>query len=338
MTQPRRYSPLPGPPSRRFSEAPEVVEQPLGGNLDARPLLVTGVGGFLGEHLSRYFLDSEWRVAGTYHSMPPALAGVEAFPFDMMDGSAWRRLLRDMRPAAIVHCAAQTSVPWCEEHPAEAGAANLEAVKTLCGIVGEHAPETPVVFFSTDLVFDGEHAPYGEGDGAKPLNVYGSLKSAAEEPVLALPRGTVIRPSLIYGPPASRRGSFLRWMVDTMRDGRPVDLFEDEFRTPVYVEDVAAAVELVLLVDPEQTAGKVFHAGGAERLSRTRMGQMVCEVFDVPYKLVRSALRGDAPGGHLRPRDVSLRSQRLLNLGWTQISFRDGLIQCRDQWEDLLPT
>lgn len=300
------------------------------------PLLITGASGFVGEHFVRHFLGQGWRTAGTFLSNQPEIARAELFPFDITDELAWRRLLRDMRPRAIVHCAAKTRVNWCEDNPEEARATNVAGTYALCEAVASLAPHTPVVYLSTDLVFDGERAPYGEEDEAKPLSTYASLKCEAEGPVLDLPRGIVLRTALVYGFPTSRGESFLNWLVESLSGGRPVPLFVDEWRTPVFVEDLAAAVQLLLTCEPEETSQTVFHAGGAERVSRMRMGEMVCEVFDFPRERLVRGTREQAPPPP-RPRDVSLRSARLLALGWTPLSFRDGLLQCRDRWNSLKP-
>lgn len=294
------------------------------------PLLITGVSGFLGEHLARALAARGERVAGSYLTSPVAIPGVELFPFEMTDRLAWDRLVRDMAPRAIVHCAAQTQIGWCEDHPAAAREANVEAVEHLCAAVTKRAPQTPVIQISTDLVFDGEGAPYAEDAAPKPLSVYGSLKLAAERPVLSLPQGSVLRTALLYGAAATHKAGFLGWMRDTLQAGRTLTLFEDEWRTPVFVGDVIAAVQLLLGRAPERTAGKVFQAAGPDRLSRVEMGQAVCREFGFDPALIRVARRLDAPGGNLRPRDASMTVGRLAAEGWSSpTTFADGLRKCR---------
>ena len=294
------------------------------------PLLITGVSGFLGEHLARTLVARGERVAGSYLTSPVAIPGVELFPFEMTDGPAWDRLLRDMAPRGIVHCAAQTQIGWCEEHPKAAREANFGAVEHLAAAVRKRAPATPVVQISTDLVFDGEGAPYAEDAAPKPLSVYGSLKWAAEKPVLALPHGIVLRTALLYGPESTHKSGFLGWMRDTLQAGHALTLFEDEWRTPVFVQDVVAAVKLLLGLPADHTAGRVFQAAGPDRLSRVEMGQAVCREFGFDPAAIRVARRLDVAGGNLRPRDASMTVGRLAAEGWSSpTTFADGLRKCR---------
>lgn len=309
------------------------------GLIDSRqPLLITGASGFVGEHLARIFTGRGERVAGTYLTTQPDTLAVELIPFEITDPRAAERILPSIRPRAIIHCAAKTKLGWCEENLEESHAVNVEGTEALCRAVAAQIPETPVVFFSTDLVFNGEEPPYGERANPKPISRYGSQKTQAEKAVLKLERGMVLRSALVYGHPTSRAHSFLSWVVNTlMKEDGELPAFEDEHRTPVFVGDLAEAVELLLEAEPEFTAGKIFHAGGGERLSRVKMAEWVCEVFELPRSRILRSRREEIPGGHIRPADVSLRSERLLSLGWTQISFRDGLIQCRENWESFKP-
>lgn len=295
-------------------------------------LLITGVSGFVGEHLARHFAAKGMAVAGTYLTHAIHLEGVATFPLDATDRPAVRRMVRDMRPWGIVHCAAETNTAWCQSQPTEARAAIVEATENISMALKELAPETPLVGFSTDLVFDGENAPYEEEAEAKPLNIYGGLKREAEEHVRRLPRGIVLRSALVYGPPATHKASFLGWMLESMLKKGEVTLFEDEWRTAVFVDDLAAAVELLLEVSPKTGEGNIFHAGGPDRLNRLEMGRMMCEVFELPEELLRGARRADVPGAENRARDVSLQCDRLRKLNWNPTTFRNGLKACKQRW------
>src|SRR5207302_4863142 len=106
-----------------------------------------------------------------------------------------------------------------------------------------------LLFVSTDLVFDGEHAPYREGDRPAPLSVYGRSKAAAEAAVRAVPRGVVARVSLLFGPTVVGRPSFFDDQVAALRGRRPLTLFEDEWRTPLDYSTAARALLGVLHSD-----------------------------------------------------------------------------------------
>jgi dTDP-4-dehydrorhamnose reductase len=182
--------------------------------------------------------------------------------------------------------------------------------------------EVPVAAMSTDLVFDGEHAPHKEEDPARPISEYGKSKLAAEGPILGLRLGAVVRTSLIYGPPGTHHGSFLDWMRGSFAEGKSLQLFEDEIRTPLYVEDLIDAL-LLLVNDPVKG---VWHAGGPERLSRRQMGKEVCAAFGFPESLAVATKLAESTYGAPRPRDVSLDSSRFWQrVGKTPRRFAEAL-------------
>ena len=164
------------------------------------------------------------------------------------------------------------------------------------------------LFTSTDLVFDGSGSNYNENMPAAPIMPYGSLKLEAEAAVRdAAPTAVILRPALMAGEsgvmlrPAYECGQLLR--------GLPVDLYTDEWRSPLHVDDVARACWDLVSLD----VSGVYHLGGPERLTRFELGRILCGMYQFDPGLLREAKRPDD-----RPRDVSLDSSRLISLlGWT---------------------
>ncbi|MCC6545587.1 SDR family oxidoreductase [Candidatus Sumerlaeota bacterium] len=292
-------------------------------------IFLTGASGFVGEHFARLFAAAGEQVVGTYLSHPISIPRVDCVPAELTDGRAVRRLLEAVQPTAIVHCAAATKTGWCEDHPAEARAAIVEATANLCDAARAVGQSIPLVLLSTDLVFDGENAPYGVAATPKPLNLYGSLKLEAENFVKNLPSGIVMRTALVYGPPATHGASFLQWIVKGLVLREPVTLFEDEWRTPISVFDLFSAVRTALAAWPN--GRRLYHAGGDDRLSRHAMGRVICDVAGLPRDSIVSANRSDVPGGAMRARDVSLSCGELHELGWHPQTFELGLWQCLQQ-------
>jgi dTDP-4-dehydrorhamnose reductase len=165
---------------------------------------------------------------------------------------------------------------------------------------------------STDLVFDGRVGHYDEAMAAEPIMPYGRLKIEAEAAVKdAAPGAVVLRPSLMMG----ESGIVLRpaYECASLIRGQPLDLFVDEWRSPVYVDDVARAAWELCVSEVSGT----FHWGGPERLSRFELGRIVCALYKFNPALLREAKRPED-----RPRDTSLNSARLAAfLGWAPRSL-----------------
>jgi dTDP-4-dehydrorhamnose reductase len=133
----------------------------------------------------------------------------------------------------------------------------------------------------------------------------------------------VARVALVTGRGFARPSSSeaIAW---ALREGRPLNLFRDQFRTPVDVGSVAAAVEQMLV----RSAHGLFHVGGAQRLSRYELGLRVARVLGLPEDLIEPVSQKLQPGAP-RPADVSMDSTRArTELGWEPLpleaSVREG--------------
>jgi len=251
-------------------------------------LLVTGGSGYLGSHLARQARQT-WRVVATYHSHTIGLPGCQMVPLDIRDRVAVDDLLLKLRPRAIVHTAADISSPSAMQTVIVEGTRHVAA--------GAAAVGARLVHLSTDVVFDGEQAPYAEGDPPQPVTSYGRAKAEAEQVVAELcPEAAIVRTSLIYGfdPPDPRT----MWIVDSVRHRQPLTLFTDEVRCPVWVEQLAAA----LLELAAQDEGGVWHLAGPQPLTRYQFGERLVRAYGLPSRYpAQTSTPGDmpetAPGG-----------------------------------------
>lgn len=219
---------------------------------------VTGAGGLIGSHIAEL-----GRKAAPDCAIRPILRS----DLDLCDFAAVEEAFRREQPALIIHCAAMSRSPDCEANPTLARRVNFEATKHLAQL----AEAARLVFFSTDLVFDGRAGNYAEEASVNPLSVYGETKVAAEDAVLANPRHLVIRTSLTAGQsPTGDRGLDEQLRQAWQRQQRP-RLFVDEFRSPVTAPVTARALWELL---SHEVQG-LYHLAGGERLSRWEIGQLI---------------------------------------------------------------
>lgn len=197
-----------------------------------------------------------------------------------------------------------TSVAACYEQPAAARALNVDATRRLAELAEECGAR--LVLASTDLVFDGRAGNYDEDSPVAPTSEYGRTKVAAERIVGAYRRGAVVRLALLYGLPAALRPTTFVLQLTALRDGTPLKLFHDEYRSALELEDAAAALDRVAASD---FAG-VVHAGGPERLSRLEMGRIAAAALGVSEANIAAVSQGDVVATEPRPADVSLNCRR----------------------------
>jgi dTDP-4-dehydrorhamnose reductase len=269
-------------------------------------------------------------------------ADVSICRVDITDQRSVMDLMASIKPDAVIHAAALSSPDYCEEHPRESQLVNVTASRHVAQACAADA--IPCAFISSDLVFDGEHAPYNEESPAMPVSVYGQHKLLAENAVRAdYPRTTVCRLPLLFGigSPA-REGSFLR-MLRSMRAGEEVRLFTDEIRTPVSTETAADGILRAL----DHAPGDTVHLGGQERVSRWELGLLAAEILiGGKPRLIRCS-QAEVASPAPRPRDVSLENRLSARIGYFPKTVReqmfDLLVECssagtRDIGKCRLPT
>ncbi|MFQ5789930.1 MAG: SDR family oxidoreductase, partial [Acidobacteriota bacterium] len=175
-------------------------------------------------------------------------------------------------------------------------------------------------------VFDGRLSHYCETDEPGPVLEYGRSKLAGEAAArdVLLDRAVVVRLALLYGwglSQASRRRSFAARMLAEAKRGRSVWLFADQFRSPLYVEDAALGMVLILRTP---RVPPLLHLGGPERLSRHQIGLAALEVFGLDPALAKATSMRDVPSRAARPVDVSLDIRRARRLGFDPRGVRQG--------------
>ena len=216
-------------------------------------------------------------------------------------------LFETERPTRVILCAALSRAEDCERVPDVAKAMNVELparVGRACARSGAR-----LVHVSTDLVFGRvPPAPGGfrEEDPASPASFYGRTKAEGEAAVLAaFPGALVVRLPLLFGDSGGRRLGASDSLLAAVAAGSRPTLFEDEWRTPLFVGD--AAVALVELAAGD-LAGRL-HVAGPDRVSRWEFGCAVLRGAGVDAAAHRGT-RASLGMAESRAADASLDASR----------------------------
>jgi dTDP-4-dehydrorhamnose reductase len=227
--------------------------------------------------------------------------------FDLLDFKTVKREFKKDKPQLVIHCAAIPTVAGALANPGLTRRINVEAAKLLA----ELSAEIQFVFFSTDFVFDGRRGNYAETDKVNPITLYGETKAAAEEIVLCNSRHLIVRTSINGGVSKSGARGFNEQLRLSLQGGKPMKLFTDEFRSPVFAGETARAVwELA-----NKNCAGIFHVAGAEKLSRWQIGQLLVARWPEIRTKIESGSAKDFPGPARAP-DTSLnisKAQKILS-------------------------
>lgn len=242
------------------------------------------------------------------HEMP---APGRAVALDLADARALMDLVRAERPRAVIHAGALTAPDDCEDRPQEADAVNVTATGALA--MAAFAADAHFTFVSTDLVFNGRRGMYTENDPPDPTHHYARTKAQAEHYTrTASPDFAVVRPSFIYGEPlAAHQSSFSHMLVNNLKAGTPTRVFTDQYRSPIPVKTLAAAV----LEISDRALSGIWHLGGTQRVSRSEFARLLADVAGLDPAPLEDVSMDDVRLRASRPRDVSLDvSKALANL------------------------
>jgi dTDP-4-dehydrorhamnose reductase len=181
------------------------------------------------------------------------------------------------RPDAVILAAAYTAVDLAETKRETAYAVNHRAPKVISEYCREQ--DIPVVFVSTDYVFDGEKSsPYLETDKVAPINVYGASKLAGEESVSGSEcRHVILRTSWVFD---GQGKNFFTTMMKLAKTRKELNVVDDQYGRPTYAIDLAKAVYLSAkaLIERDKDAEGIFHISGAGDF--TSWAEFAKRIFD----------------------------------------------------------
>ncbi len=243
-------------------------------------VFVTGVGGQLGHDVMNELAKRGYEGIGS--DIAPAYSGVAdgtavtGMPYvqlDITDRGAVDKILSDVQPDVIVHCAAWTAVDLAEDDD------KVEKVRlvNVCGTeniaLAAKKLGCKMVYLSTDYVFDGQGTDPWQPDckDYKPLNVYGQTKLDGELAVVGnLEKYFIVRIAWVFGVNGK---NFIKTMLNIGKTHERLNVVNDQIGTPTYTYDLAR-----LLVDMIETEKYGYYHATNEG-GYISWYEFACEIF-----------------------------------------------------------
>ena len=255
--------------------------------MSRQSLLITGAGGQLGAALREVFPEADARTRAELDVTQP---------FQVTDCYL------------VLHAAAWTDVDGAEADPEGARRVNVEGTRNVAAL------GAPIVYYSTDYVFDGsKREPYVESDEPSPLSVYGRTKLEGER---AVRDGWIVRSSWLFGWTGK---NFVRTMLELGREHDEVSVVADQLGCPTYVGHLAEATR-ELLERPHGT----WHLAAEGECSWAEFARAIFEETEIDCR-VREITTEELGRPAPRPAYSVLRSEK----GAPELPhWREGLRAC----------
>lgn len=277
-------------------------------------VLIIGENSLVGSTLSNYAKNT-FDVYHTYHNI--RINNKNSIQIDIVkETHKILDLIKKIKPDLVIHTVAYANVDFCEKNNHDANFLHVTVTQKIaqtCASIG-----TKILYFSTDAVFDGkQNEKYVESDISNPLSYYGKTKLAAEKILMDTSKNNIIfRTTVIYGPYS--RSRFTSWVLDNLKQDKPVPAFTDQFNTPTLIDDLCKVILDILNLD----LSGIYHAAGKTCLSRYDFALKLAKKFDYNEELIMPTLSSTVNQIAPRPKNGCLDStklEKILNFEFSSI-------------------
>lgn len=210
-------------------------------------ILVTGGSGQLGREIIK-------QMSAEHQLIIPTREQLDIVSYDQV-----KAIFEQVKPAAVIHCAAYTHVDGAESDPDGAFKANVVGTQNLAAQCLQHYAR--MVYVSTDYVFDGQYSQdYREYDDTNPINVYGKTKLLGEKMVQQLiGRHYILRTAWLYGD----GNNFVKTMLKLAGERELLQVVNDQIGSPTFTQDLTRVIQKLFTTDSYGT----YHASCNGRCS-----------------------------------------------------------------------
>ncbi|MFN2438994.1 MAG: NAD(P)-dependent oxidoreductase [Chitinophagaceae bacterium] len=286
-------------------------------------ILITGANGFLGSYLCE-LLTANYKIIATGKGNCRLHYNHANLYYEKLDFTVEenvKEVLRKYSPEIIIHAGAMSKPDDCETNKEQAYLSNVQSTVFL--LKQASLLKSFFIFLSTDFIFDGVRGMYKEEDIPGPVNYYGETKLMAENEVKKyLYQWCIVRTVLVYGHPKSGRDNILTVVAKGLQKGETLRIFDDQLRTPTFVEDLANAIKTII----EKKATGIFHVSGEDKLSPHEMAVAVANYLGFNPSLIEKIRAEDLHQPAKRPAKTGFDITKAKNeLNFIPTLFSEGL-------------
>jgi dTDP-4-dehydrorhamnose reductase len=274
-------------------------------------VLITGGSGLLGQHLN-IAIAKKFNLCTTYKNNQGNCKEFSSSKINILNENDLEMIFHGFKPEFVIHTAAISNPLPKENQPAkEYFETNVTATKNLAILCEKY--KAKLIYISTDLVYAGYRGSFLKEDAKLiPASLYAETKLVGEMKVQeSTDNYLILRTALLYGFGLNHSRCHFQQMFNDLQNNKPVKLFTDQFRTPISLTDSSTIINDLIDLDLK---GEIINLGGAERVSRYELGEILCSIagFD---KYLLQKISMDEITNFPKVDDVSLNTEKLQSFG-----------------------
>ncbi len=238
---------------------------------DKLKILLFGGSGLIGSRL-RQLLGVKYQIIAPSH-----------LQVDVTDKVQVGEIIQKIKPDYIIYAAGLTNVDTAEQYPQLAYLLNAQVPAFIAKRAASF--NIPILYFSTDAVFDGtkKNKSYLENEKTHPLSEYGKSKLLGEQMVMRVSsRNCIVRIIMVYSHLLTERKRFVQIALEKLKSGEKFYGVIDQIVNPIYVDDVVKAVDSLI----ESRSYGTYHLGATDYVTNFEFVKVLAKHFNINENLV----------------------------------------------------
>jgi dTDP-4-dehydrorhamnose reductase len=284
-------------------------------------ILITGGSGLLGQYLN-IELSNKHSILTLFNKNVRNCIDYNSTRVDINDNIKMSEIFNSFEPEAVIHTAAVSNRPLTSHVDAKyIYDTNVNATRNVSVLCSQC--NARLVYTSTDLVYAGYRGSMLNEDAKLiPVSLYAETKLMGEMKIKETSDNyLILRTALLYGFGLNKSYNHFHQMYLNLKDGIPVKLFTDQFRTPI---ELGNAAEIINQLIEKEITNETINLGGKERISRYQLGEVLCNTAGFDKTLLQKITMDEIPDLP-KVEDVSMNTSKLQSYGIKQRSIEESI-------------
>ncbi len=270
-------------------------------------IFITGGSGTLGQYLN-VELKKKHKILTQFNSNIGNCGSFDSVQLSIEDYEKLSEVFSSFRPNIVIHTASISTAEKADLLTSDfVFNVNVNASQKIAELCDRY--KAKLIYTSSDLVYAGYRGPMLKEDSKLiPVSLYAETKLMGEVKVQQTCGNYIIlRIALMFGFGLNHSRNHFHSMYEDLKNGKPVKLFTDQFRTPIALRESARMISELI---EKNISGEILNLGGNERLSRYDLGELLCHEAKFDKNLLIPTTM-DKVGVKYKVTDVSMNSDKL---------------------------